>query len=225
MPRPWNTIDSVDTDEGRLDLLRQDDDWLITIDRRPLMSSRLHRSEVALAEMACDSLDREVTPRVLVAGLGMGYTLRAALDVLPTDAEVVTAEINSTVADWNRGPLAALWGRALEDPRVRLEIVDVSELIAEAARADSGGKYDAIILDLYEGPYPPPPGTEDVCFGVAALSRTRAALGERGRLAVWSEGPVEDFPRRMRAGGFDVDLHRPKHKGPRHVVYLGRPTR
>jgi spermidine synthase len=225
MSLPWITVDSVATAEGQLDLLQKgEDEWLITIDKRPLMSSRLHRSEIALAEMACDALREHRAPRALVAGLGMGYTLRAALDVLPSDAEVVTAEINRTVASWNRGPLKHLSGRALEDPRVQLEIVDVSELITAASQANADGKFDAIILDLYEGPYPPPKGTKDLCFSDPALLRTRAALRRGGCLAVWSEGRVEDFPMRMNASGFRVECHRPKYKGPRHIVYLGWPA-
>ena len=105
MPRPSEVIDSVDTDEGKLALIRQaSGHWVIAIDHRPLMSSFLHRSEVALADLACAPLAKKTAPRVLIGGLGMGYTLRAALDLLPADAEVVTAEINPIVAGWCRGP-------------------------------------------------------------------------------------------------------------------------
>jgi len=225
MPRPFETIDTVDTGAGRLELLRRDtDDWLITIDRRVLMSSRLHRSEVALAELACRPLAAAAQPRVLIAGLGMGYTLRAALDVLPADAVVIAAEIDPTVAAWNRGPLASLSSNALDDARTRLEIVDVSVLIANAARAADTDRFDAIVLDLFEGPYPPPAGTEDTLFGPAALARTRAALRPGGSLAVWSEGPVASFETRLESCGFRAELHRPRHKGPRHVVYLAWPA-
>ncbi len=223
MPRPWNTIDSAETSAGKLELVRLGtDEWVITIDRRPLMSSRMHRSEVALAEMACQPLAKATAPRVLIAGLGMGYTLRAALDVLPASAEVVTAEIDPTVARWNRGPIADLSKNALDDPRVRLKIVDVGVLIGRAAKGSIDERFDAIVLDLYEGPYPVPPGTDDP-FSRDAMIRARKALRPEGCLAVWSEGPVVAFEKRLKSWGFRVEFHRPRHKGPRHVVYLAWP--
>jgi len=226
MPRPLETIDSVETDAGTLQLLRRGtDEWLITIDRRVLMSSRLHRSEVALAELACRALAASRAPRVLIAGLGMGYTLRAALDALPADAEVIAAELNPIVAGWNRGPIAALSKHALEDPRTRLEIIDVSVLISNAAVATTTDRerYDAIVLDLYEGPYPVAPGTVDTLFGSAALAKANAALRPGGCFAVWSEEAVPTFEKRLKSCGFRVEFHRPHHKGPRHVVYLAWP--
>ena len=221
MPRPHETIDSVQTKDGQLELLRlYAGDWLIMQDRYPLMSSRQRRSELALAELACTPLAKRTAPRVLVAGLGMGYTLRAALDVLPPDAEVVTAELNETIVAWNKEHLGDLAGRPLEDPRVRLEVTDVSLLISRAADAKLPEQYDAIILDLYEGPYP---GTAENVFGHEALERARSALRPAGCLAIWSEGSVAKFERLLRKCGFRVEEHRPKHKGPRHVVYLGWP--
>ncbi len=224
VPRPWTLIESVETDAGKLELLRLDDEWMITIDRRALMSSRYHRSEIALAELACAPLAKLEAPRVLLAGLGMGYTLRAAIDVLPPKATVVAAEINATVARWNRGPIAHLSENALDDPRVTLEIADVSVLIETAAAGDGDGRFEAIVLDLYEGPYPLAAGKPDPLFGRGALGRVRKALRPNGCFAVWSEGPVEEFERRLRECGFRFERNRPKHKGPRHVVYLGWPT-
>ncbi len=224
MPQPSEIIDSVDTDEGKLELIRQaSGHWVIAIDHRPLMSSFLHRSEVALADLACSPLAEKTSPRVLVGGLGMGYTLRAALDLLPADAEVVTAEINPVVAGWCRGPIAELSKNALDDPRVKLEILDVSILISRAAEAPEEEKFDSLVLDLYEGPYPPPKGTEDLVYGRKGLQRARLALRPGGCMAVWSEGPVKTFEKLMGACGFRAEFHRPKHKGPRHVVYLGWP--
>ena len=224
MPRPSEVIDSVDTDEGKLELIRQaSGHWVIAIDHRPLMSSFLHRSEVALADLACAPLAKKTAPRVLIGGLGMGYTLRAALDLLPADAEVITAELNPIVAGWCRGPISELSRNALEDPRVKLEILDVSILISRAAEAGDEGQFDALVLDLYEGPYPPPKGTEDLVYGRKALLRARSALRNSGCMAVWSEGPVKSFEKLLGACGFRVEFHRPKHKGPRHVVYLSWP--
>ena len=217
-------VDSVDTADGRLELQRLGDDgWEIRIDRRTLMTSRFNRSEMALGEMACRSLADHPAPRVIVAGLGMGYTLRAVLDVLPGNAEVLVADINSVVVDWCRWRLAALCDNVLDDPRVRLEIVDVGVPIARGASGDEKDRYDAIVLDLYEGPYAVPAGKEDPLFGPGALERTRAALRAHGCLAVWSEQPVASFERRLRSSGFRCECRRPRHKGPRHVVYLAWP--
>jgi spermidine synthase len=223
MPHPHETIASVETKDGKLELLRlYAGDWIIMQDQYALMSSRQRKSELALAEMACAPLAKRTAPRVLVAGLGMGYTLRAALDVLPPDAEVVTAELNETVVAWNQEHLADLAGRPLDDPRVRLEVTDVSLLIRQASGAKLPKQYDAIVLDLYEGPYP---GTAESVFGHEALERARMALRPDGCLAIWSEGSVAKFERLLRKCGFRVQEHRPKHKGPRHVVYLAWPRR
>jgi len=217
-------IDSVDTADGRLQLLRfGDDEWEILIDRRTLMTSRFNRSEIALGEMACRPLADHPAPRVIVAGLGMGYTLRAVLDVLPRNAEVLVADINRVVVDWCRWRLGELCDNVLDDPRVRLEIVDVGVPIARGAAGDEKVRYDAIVLDLYEGPYALPAGKEDPLFGRSALERARAALRPHGCLAVWSEQPVASFERRLRSSGFRCECRRPHHKGPRHVVYLAWP--
>jgi spermidine synthase len=221
MRRRREIVDSVDTPDGRLELLRLDaDGWEIRINRRTLMTSRFNGSEIALGEMACRPLADHPAPRVIVAGLGMGYTLRAVLDVLPDDAEVLVADINSVVVDWCRWRLGALCDNVLDDPRVRLEIVDVGVPIARGASGDEKDRYNAIILDLYEGPYAVPAGQEDPLFSRSALERTRVALRAHGCLAVWSEQPVASFERRLRSSGFRYERRRPRHKAPRHVVYL-----
>ncbi len=224
MRRGPEIVDSVDTADGRLALLRLDDDeWEITIDRRTLMTSRFNRSEMALGEMACRPLADHPAPRVIVAGLGMGYTLRAVLDVLPGDAEVVVADLNSVVVDWCRWRLSALCDNVLDDPRVRLEIIDVGVLIARRASGDEKDRCDAIVLDLYQGPYAAPDGQEDPLFGCTALTKAHAALHAHGCLAVWSEQAVPSFERRLRNSGFRCQCRRPRHKGPRHVIYLAWP--
>jgi spermidine synthase len=217
-------VDSVDTADGRLALVRLDDDeWEITIDRRTLMTSHFNHSEMALGELACRQLADHPAPRVLVAGLGMGFTLRAVLDVLPMDAEVLVADLNPVVVGWCRWRLSALCDNVLEDPRVRVEIVDVGVPIARGASGDEKDRYDAIVLDLYQGPYAVPDGQEDPLFGPNALERARAALHAHGCLAVWSEEPVPSFERRLRSSGFRCECRRPRSKGPRHVVYLAWP--
>ena len=213
---PWKTLATVATAEGALELRRRGEcEFLIVIDGRVLMTTRDRRSEQALATLACAALTG--SPRVLIGGLGMAYTLRAALDVLPATAEVVVAELTAAVADWCRGPLAPLTGAAVLDPRVAVVIDDVAAVIAGAPR----GRYDAILLDLYEGPHAATQRADDPFYGRAALGKSHAALAPGGSLAVWSEEPDEAFSRRFTAAGFDVATHR-LGKTRSHIVYVGR---
>jgi spermidine synthase len=218
MPRPWETLDRAETPEGALELRRRGAEHVITVGGRVLMNSAYHRSEAAAAEEACRAVAGRPRPRVLVGGLGMGYTLRAALDALPRDARVAVVEIDPTIVRWCRGPLAELAGRPLEDRRVELIVGDAAAAIARAAR---GAPLDAIVLDLYEGPRQGRP-EEDPFYGGAALARARAALAPGGVLAVWSEDADPGFARRLRRAGFSVERRRPASCGPRHVVYLAR---
>jgi spermidine synthase len=159
-------------------------------------------------------------PRVLIGGLGMGYTLRAALDALPRSARVVVAEIDPVIVRWCRGHLAGLTGSSLDDPRVRIEIADVAAVIAAATQG--GEPFDAIVLDLYEGPREAQGGAADPLYGRRALERTRAALAPEGVFAVWSEDADAPFAARLATAGFEVERLRPGKGGPRHVVYLAR---
>ena len=212
---PWNTLATVATAEGTLELRRRGDGvFLIVIAGRVLMTSNDRRSEQALATLACRALAAP-RPRVLIGGLGMGYTVRAALDALPAAAELVVAELTPEIEAWCRGPLAPLTGAALDDPRVRVVIGDVARTIAGAPR----GHYDAILLDLYEGPHAATQRTDDPFYGRAALAATRAALADGGVLAVWSEDPDDAFARRLATAGFEVEVRR-LGKPRRHVVYL-----
>ncbi|MBS1124355.1 MAG: spermidine synthase-like protein [Deltaproteobacteria bacterium] len=216
--KPWKTLATIATHEGALELRqRSDREFLIVIDGRVLMTSSERRSEEAVATLACGPIARRVAPRVLIGGLGMAYTLRAALDTLPSNAEVVVAELTSAVEQWCRGPLAALTGGAVLDPRVRVEIADVARVIADAPR----GHYDAIVLDLYEGPHAATQRADDPFYGRAALQRSHAALAAGGLLSVWSEEPDEAFGKRLAAAGFEVTAHR-LGSSRTHSVYLGR---
>jgi spermidine synthase len=216
LAKPWRSLATVATDEGALELRqRGDSEFLIVIGGRVLMTSSSRRSEEALATLALAGL----APRsILVGGLGMGFTLRAALDALPAGAKVVVAELNADVLAWCRGPLAAATGGAVLDPRVRVELDDVARVI----RAAPAASYGAILLDLYEGPHAATQRADDPFYGVAALARSRAALAPGGVLAVWSEDADEPFARRFAAAGFTVATHRVGGGGRRHVVYLGR---
>jgi spermidine synthase len=214
---PWKTLATVATAEGALELRRRGErEFLIVIDGRVLMTSNDRRSEQALATLACEAL-AAASPRVLIGGLGMAYTVRAALDAVPAAAQIVVAELTAAVVDWCRGPLAPLTDAAVLDPRVRVVIDDVARVIAVAPRAH----YDAIVLDLYEGPHAATQRADDPFYGHAALKRCHAALAPAGVLAVWSEEPDEAFARRLAAAGFDVATHR-LGKTRTHIVYVGR---
>jgi len=212
----WDTLDRVATAEGQLELRRRGaSNFVITIGGRVLMNSALHKTEAALAEAACRRIAGRERPRVLVGGLGMGFTLRAALDALPRRARVEVAEIEPAIVRWCRGPLADLNARAVDDPRVAVRMEDVAVRIA-----DAGEGYDAILLDLFEGPRQATQARDDPFYGPAALARTRAALTPGGVLAVWSEDADPGFAKRLRQAGFAVETLRPGKGGPRHVIYL-----
>jgi len=221
MAQPWVVLDSVMTPDGRLELRQRGErDFLITVNSQVLMNSSLHRSEVALGEVACSHLKGRPAPRVLVAGLGMAFTLRAVLDQLPPDAVVVVAELNPVVLKWCQGPLAFLTGSAASDPRVTVEIADVAEVIRN--NAIKRRTFDAIVLDLYTGPHARSHKIEDPLYGAIAIEMTRAALKPGGRFAVWGENFDQGFEKRLSAAGFAVTTDRPGHGGLRHVVYLAQ---
>lgn len=215
---PWQTLDTVQTRAGVLQLRkRSEKDFLITIAGRVLMTSTAHRSEDALAELACDAIAGTVRPRVLLGGLGMGFSLRAALDRLPGDATVDVVELNECVVNWCRGPLSELTGHALRDRRVNVISGDVAHTIARAP----AGHYHAIIIDLYEGPHDAVNGPRDPLYGTTAIALAWNALKPNGVFAVWSEEPDVPFENRMGVGGFDAKRVRSGKGGRIHAVYLG----
>lgn len=239
--RAWTTLDAVDTPDGRLALRRRgDDDFLITLAGRVLMNSRTSRSEAALGELAAQASQAagssaagsseagssaegsSEAPRILIGGLGMGCTLRAALDALPAQAEVVVSELNQVVVRWCDGALAPLTAHASGDARVCIEIGDVVDRIDAAARRR--GEFHAIALDLYEGPHAGRGAERDPLFGRAALDTTRRALRAGGTFAVWTEHRDAGFERRLRTAGFGFEVRRPGRGGLRHAVYLARPV-
>lgn len=218
MAKLWQTIESVDTSDGTLELRqRGESDFLITIAGRILMNSTSNRSEILISELTCKSLKNQKTPSVLMGGLGMGYTLKAALDGLPEKARVVVAELNPVVVKWCRRPIAHLTDRAVDDPRVTVDTVDVASIIRKAA----DGCFDAIILDLYEGPFEGAKGRGDHLYGAAALERSRLALKPGGVFAVWSEDPDAAFEKRLVRAGFTFKRNRPR-RGNKYVVYIAK---
>jgi spermidine synthase len=220
MPQPWATIAVEDTPEGPLTLARNGaGEFLIQVRGRVLMSSAARRSEVALSTLALAALRPTPAPSVLIGGLGMGCTLRAALDALPERARVRVVELNPVVASWCRGPLAELTAGAVSDPRVEVAIEDVARSIA----ASGAGQWDAIVLDLYEGPRRATQGARDPFYGDEALRRTRRALAPGGVLAVWAEVFDAPFEAGLARAGFSVTTHRVPAGAGRavHIVYVG----
>jgi len=217
MTSPWQTIATVGTPEGPLELRRRRDDWLMMIDGRVLMNSFSRSSEEELARLAVTRFGDKSPQRVLVSGLGMGFTLRALLDATPSTARVVVVEINPVVVEWCRGPLGAATNDAILDPRVHVEVRDVAEVIATAPP----GGFDLILLDLYEGPNTSTQAPDDPFYSAAALARAYRALAPRGVLGVWSEDADTPFARRFAAARFSVTKHSIGSGGRRHIVYLG----
>jgi spermidine synthase len=217
--RPWQVLESVKTREGVLELRRRGErDFLMTIAGRVLMNSNHHRSEDVLADVSCSALSSKRRPRVLLGGLGMGYTLRALLDQLPASAAVTMVDLNQAVVDWNRGALGPLARFPLADERVRVVVNDVARVIANSRP----GAYDAILFDLYEGPHSAVNRDRHPLYGSDALKRTRSALGPDGIFAVWSEESDPPFEERLKVNGFTVKRHKSGKGGRLHVVYLAQ---
>lgn len=224
MAQPWKIIDRfVTDDEGDLELRqRGEKDFLISVGSQILMNSRQQLSEIALGQLGCAGLRQRSAARVLVGGLGMAITLRAVLDELAEDAEVVVAELNPKIVDWCRGPLAALTDAAALDHRVTIHPGDVTRLIASTASGDPAKHFDAIILDLYRGPHHKTDRINDPIYGSRAIERSRDALRAKGTFAVWGENYDEGFFKRLTAAGFTTRCERPGRGGYRHAVFLGK---
>jgi len=202
-----------------LRLFRRDRDFMIVLGRNELMSSRMSGSERALAVMTCARLRNGTTPQVLVGGYGMGFTLRAALEVLPPQASVTVAELVPEIIAWARGPMAEVTAGCLDDHRVEIVQGDVAALIGRAR-----GTYDAILLDVDNGPDGLSRLANDGLYSMPGLARARAALKPGGVLAVWSASADPAFHRRLRDSGFAVDevevRARSNGKGPRHTIWF-----
>jgi spermidine synthase len=204
---------------GELRLVQRGDDFWIMLGANALMSTRLRGSEEALATLACERMEGRKRPALLVGGLGMGFTLRAALGALPADAQVEVSELVPAIVKWARGPMAHVHGGSLDDPRVRIVESDVGDLIA-AARSG----YDAILLDVDNGPDALSRDTNDRLYDLEGLGRAKAALKPGGLLAIWSAAPDAAFSRRLGKAGFAVEevtvrAHAGR-KGAKHMIWL-----
>ena len=202
-----------------LRLFRRDRDYMIVLERNELMNSRMSGSEEALATLTCARLTDRANPRLLIGGYGMGFTLRAALAVLPAKASVVVAELVPEIIAWARGPMAELTAGCLDDPRVTVIEKDVAALIA-AAR----GSYDAILLDVDNGPDGLSRAENDRLYSVEGVRAAKAALVPDGILAVWSAADDPSFTRRLNANGFAAipmrTRARASGKGALHSIWL-----
>lgn len=218
----WELLDTgpVPDAKGTMELYRHGTDHAIRVDGRELMSSRMHGSEDALADLACDRLGHRPGCRVLVGGLGMGFTLAAALRRVGPEGAVVVAELVPAVVRWNRGPLAHVAGHPLDDPRASVFEGDVGAAIRSAPSA-----WDAILLDVDNGPKALTRSSNDWLYGWHGLAAAHAGLRPGGVLGVWSAAPDEAFTRRMGRASFDVEAvtvrARGKQGGRRHVIWLG----
>ena len=217
---PWKHLDTARVPGGgELRLLRRGNEFSIKLDKNELMNNRLIGSEEALATFACDRIKDRARPRVLIGGLGMGFTLRAALKVLRPEARVIVAEIVPAVIAWASGPMASLYGDCLTDPRVDVHEADVGDLIRAKPAA-----YDAILLDVDNGPEGLSRRANDSLYSAAGLRATHAALSKGGVLAVWSSSPNAQFTERLRKGGFDAKEMKVRAvragKGSRHVIWI-----
>ncbi|WP_419828239.1 spermidine synthase [Sphingomonas sp.] len=205
-----------------LRLVRHGRDFIIMLDRNELMSSRMSGSETALGTTTCRRLRSPADARVLIGGYGMGFTLRAVLAESGARARIVVAEIAPTVIDWARGPMAAITGGCLDDPRVEIRFEDVAELMASG-----DGGYDAILLDVDNGPDGLTRQANDGLYTAHGLARARRALRPGGVLAVWSAGADRAFTRRLGEAGFAVEEARVRArengKGPTHMIWYATP--
>ncbi len=218
---PRELIDTADVPGGEpLRLFRRGGDFMIVMDRNELMNSRMSGSEEALSTLTAERLAGRKPQRWLIGGYGMGFTLRKALGVVADDCEIVVAELVPKIIEWAKGPMAELADGCLDDPRVTVRIADVGAVIG-----GERGAYDAILLDVDNGPDGIVREGNDGLYSHDGLASAKAALRPGGVLAVWSAAPDPAFARRMREAGFAVDevvvRARSNGKGPRHVIWLG----
>jgi spermidine synthase len=225
---PWELLDSAPMPGSgeTLRLYKRGTEFSIRVETRELMNSRVHGSEDALAELACARIADRHGPQVLIGGLGMGYTLAAALRRLGAESRVIVAELVPAVVVWNRGPLAELAGRPLQDGRVTVREVDVGRILEQEPL-----RYDAILLDVDNGPRDLTRQRNEFLYAPAGLNAALAALRPKGVLAIWSVGPDRSFTQRLRGVGFTVDEVRVAARGARggrpYTIWLAarRPQR
>ena len=222
--KPWELLGETRTPDGTLlALTRRDREYVILANGKSLMSSRMHGSEEALATIVFKQAGMGESPCVLVGGLGMGFTLRATLDALPPSATVVVAELLPEVVEWNRKTLAPLANHPLDDQRVEVIVSDVADVLAS-----SRDRFDAVLLDVDNGPDAFTASANDRLYGDAGLAAIKTSLTANGIVGVWSAWESKKFEQRLRYAGFEVKVERVRARlkkgGPRHTIFLGRKT-
>jgi spermidine synthase len=221
---PWSLVDTAQVPGGgELRLKQRGAEFSIMLGQNELMNSRLSGSEEALATIACERIRDRKAPRILIGGLGMGFTLRAALAALGPAARIVVAELVPAVVAWARGPMAEVFADSLTDPRVSIREADVGHLIRSEASA-----FDAILLDVDNGPEGLTHKANDALYDLKGLSAARAALRPGGVLAVWSSTQNPKFTWRLGKAGFAVEEVRARANGSRggarHVIWIATRT-
>jgi spermidine synthase len=219
--KPWELLGQTTAPDGTtLALMRHDREYVIFANGKILMSSRMHGSEEALAAFALKRARAQDSPTVLVGGLGLGFTLRATLDLLPAGATVDVTELVPAVVEWNRGPLGPLAGNPLDDKRVRVHVEDVLVTLRS-----SPGRFSAVLLDVDNGPDAFTTSSNAGLYADKGLQAARAALEPGGVLTVWSAWEDRKFEQRLKYNGFTVEVERVrarlKQGGPRHTIFLG----
>ena len=218
---PWEKLDTtrVPGTDGELRLMQRGTEFSIMLGTNELMNSRLSGSEAALATLAAKKIESVKNPHLLIGGLGMGFTLRAALGALGAKARIEVAELVPAVVVWARGPMARIFGDSLNDPRVSIREMDVTEIIRSSRAA-----FDAILLDVDNGPEGLTRQANDGLYDSSGLKAAHAALRTGGVLAVWSSGPNPAFAKCLRSAGFDVNEVNVRATGrgggARHVIWI-----
>jgi spermidine synthase len=218
---PWEHIDTARVPDAdvELRLMRRGAEFSMMLGQNELMNSRLSGSEEALATLACRRIEAVKRPHLLIGGLGMGFTLRAALAVLGPEARITVAELVPAVIAWAKGPMAGIFGDSLGDPRATIQSADVIEVIQAHPSA-----FDAILLDVDNGPEGLIRKANDALYDIKGLKAIRRSLRPGGVAAVWSSGPNALFSKRLRDAGFDVNevavRATAKRSGARHVIWF-----
>jgi len=222
---PWSLIDTASIPDGgrNLRLMKRGAEFSIMLGQNELMNSRRSGSEEALAKIVCERIKARPHPRILIGGLGMGFTLRAALAALGPDARIVVSELLPSIVAWAKGPMSEIFGDCLTENRVSVLEQDVRLSIRAASSA-----FDAILLDVDNGPNGLTTPANDALYNMEGLGRARAALSSRGVLAVWSSGPDSHFNSRLRKSGFEVEEISVRSgragRGARQIIWIATQT-
>lgn len=216
----WELLDATVLPDGdAMSLHRRGEEFSLRVVGFELMNSRQHGSEERLAALGLSALHGVSEPRVLIGGLGMGFTLRSALDLLPAAARVTVAELVPAVVEWNRSYLAHLAGEPLADPRVSVVVTDVADLLRRSRAA-----FDVVLLDTDNGPEGTTQDGNDWLYSTAGLNTIKSALSPGGVVAVWSMFHSDAFTKRLLKSGFEAEAHFVRSrgtKGNRHVIWVG----